>query len=84
MTWSVDNTWSLLAWDTEDEDACWSNTSGVSAPLSLLVVADGDDDSAGLSSDGESERGVEISLAVLVPRVAATEGDGGGSGERVK
>lgn len=36
------------------------------------------------SSDGDSDLGVEMSLAVLDPRVATTEGDEGGSGDRVK
>jgi len=30
------------------------------------------------------DRGVDMSLATLDPRVATTEGDEGGSGERVK
>lgn len=62
----------------------------MSAPLSLApldVVGEeetAERSSATESSEGEVERGVEILLRTLVPRVATTEGDGGGSGERVK
>jgi hypothetical protein len=62
----------------------------VSAPLSLApldVVGEEETverSSATKSSEGEADRGVEMLLLILVPRVAATEGDGGGSGERVK
>lgn len=73
---------------------CWSSTSGVSAPLTLDPVLSGEEDraedeawlerSSAETSEGDGDRGVEIWLAVLEPRVAATEGDGGGSGDRVK
>ncbi len=36
------------------------------------------------SLDGESDRGVEIVLGMLEPAVATTDGDDGGSGDRVK
>jgi len=55
--------------------------------LALLLVGgvDGEDETAfAASSAGESDRGVDILLAVLEPRVAAIEGDEGGSGDRVK
>lgn len=38
----------------------------------------------GVSRGGEDEIGVETLLATLDPRVAATDGDLGGSGDRVK
>lgn len=38
----------------------------------------------GVSRGGEDDNGVETSLAVLEPLVAAMDGDEGGSGERVK
>ena len=64
-----------------------SRTRGVSAPLALLFVERFDEGPGtaltGLS-DGERDRGVDMWLAVLDPRVAAIEGDEGGSGERVK
>jgi hypothetical protein len=57
----------------------------VSAPLSLFVEAvEAEGAVFRHSSDGDNDLGVEISLAVLDPRVAATEGDEGGSGDRVK
>jgi hypothetical protein len=34
--------------------------------------------------DGEIDLGVEMSLAILDPHVAAIEGEDGGSGDRVK
>lgn len=37
-----------------------------------------------LSLAGDIERGVEMELASLEPRVATTEGDEGGSGDLVK
>jgi hypothetical protein len=36
------------------------------------------------SSEGETDRGVDKLLGVLEPRVAAIDGDDGGSGDRVK
>jgi hypothetical protein len=55
-----------------------SSTCGVSAPLSLKLEGGGE------YLGGDEEPGSEISLGVLLPLVAATEGDVGGSGERVK
>ena len=59
---------------------------GVNAPF--LPVGGGvveSDDFIGASSFvGDSERGVEILLVVDEPRVAAMDGDAGGSGDRVK
>jgi len=60
-----------------------SRTRGVSAPLALLLVERlGEEHDAARSSEGERDLGVDMSLAVLEPWVAA--GDEGGSGERVK
>ena len=64
-----------------------SRTRGVSAPLALLPVErpeEEHDTAPAASSDGERDLGVEMSLEVLEPWVAAIEGDEGGSGERVK
>lgn len=62
-----------------------SSTRGVSAPCSLLLEDGAEEPEGALdSSVGERERGVDILLATLDPRVAATDGDEGGSGERVK
>lgn len=67
--------------------------SGVRAPFVRLVDGlapdggEGDRTEARASSEiseGEMERGVETWLAGSEPRVATIEGDGGGSGERVK
>ena len=63
---------------------CWSSTRGVSAPLNLELDDGGDEETGMSSGEGEAVRGVERLLSTLEPRVAATEGDGGGSGERVK
>ena len=38
----------------------------------------------GVSNGGEDDSGVDTSLAVVEPFVAAMDGDDGGSGERVK
>jgi len=62
-----------------------SRTRGVSAPLALLLVerlAEEHDAALAASSEGERDLGVDVSLAVFEPWVAA--GDEGGSGERVK
>jgi hypothetical protein len=63
--------------------------SGVRAPFVRLAPDGGDDDRAETNasseiSEGEMERGVETWLAGSEPIVATIEGDGGGSGERVK
>jgi len=61
-----------------------SRTRGVSAPLALLPVERLDDTALAVLSDGEGDRGVDMTLAVLEPWVAEIDGDEGGSGERVK
>jgi len=64
-----------------------SKTRGVKAPFTLLLV-EGADEYEGalilLSSEGDNDRGLEMSLVVLEPQVAAMDGEEGGSGERVK
>ena len=56
-----------------------SKTKGVSAPLSFLTRT-------GSSSVEENDdpEGVVIPLRMLLPFVAAIDGDAGGSGDRVK
>jgi hypothetical protein len=57
---------------------------GVSAPFRLIAAGVGIGDGS-RSSVGEADsEGVDISLQLLEPRVAATEGEEGGSGDRVK
>ncbi len=58
---------------------------GVNAPCSLLVVGGVEErDFCASSLEGDRDKGVEILLALDDPRVAATDGEAGGSGERVK
>jgi len=52
--------------------------------LALLLVERPDDTTLAALSDGEGDRGVDMTLAVPEPWVAAIDGDEGGSGERVK
>lgn len=68
-------------------DKFWaSRTSGVRAPLSRVDVEGVEVEGMPFvfSSDGDNDLGVEISLPVPDPRVAAIEGDEGGSDDRVK
>jgi hypothetical protein len=59
-------------------------TRGVNAPGSLLMGGVEERDFCAPSLVGDGDRGVEILLALDEPRVAATDGEAGGSGERVK
>jgi len=52
--------------------------------VALLLVERPDDTAQAALSEGERDRGVDMSLAVFEPWVATIEGDEGGSGERVK
>lgn len=64
---------------------CASRTRGVRAPLCFvweLLAGNRGEECDELV--GELDGGVDRGLAVLVPLVAATEGEDGGSGERVK
>jgi hypothetical protein len=76
-----------LAWPLPLLVGC-SSTRGVSAPLNLVLQPlwfPGENVVPAASSDGETERGVEKALyPPSDPRVAAMEGDAGGSGDRVK
>lgn len=62
-----------------------SRTSGVRAPLSLALGLEPEPEPVGdAGSDGESDRGVDMELGGLDPAVATTDGEDGGSGDRVK
>lgn len=58
----------------------------MSAPLSFALSFELEvgEPETGVSRGGDDEMGEDRSLAALDPRVAATDGDRGGSGDRVK